>query len=253
MSEKVNKTKKICMSSKKLLEVLREKNPLNTDYWGVKNELTLGECILIFYDIEPIPSLSHKIDKYIFSTVFEYKRPQKIDSRELIEEIFSSENALVKEIFKTDLPKEMTELEFILRIDKEKLCNRFINRWAKTSKKHDELSCFLEKLEKHRDHNGNPIYHYFSDGIFTLVSECYEDQKKIFLPTSSKDNFGNLFLIWKIDTFDKFPITIEKENFDKFDFKWFEFREINLESDSKENNEVECEYESKKKRYPLIF
>ena len=61
MSEKSNKTKKISTNNKSLLEILREKNPLNTDYWDVKNELTLGECVLIFYDIEPIPFLSHKI------------------------------------------------------------------------------------------------------------------------------------------------------------------------------------------------
>ena len=137
----------------------------------------------------------------------------------------------------------MTELELILRIDEEKLCNRFINRWAKTSKKHDELSFFLNERE---DDNGNPIYHYFSDGIFTLVSERYGDQKKLFLPTSSKENFGNILLMWEIDTFDKFQITIEKENVDKFNFKWFEFREIDLDSDSKENNVVESKHESKK-------
>jgi len=230
-------------NNKNLLEVLREQSPLNTDYWNVKNELTLGECVLIFYDIEPIPSLSHKIDKYIFSTVFEYKRPQKIDSIALIEEMFSSENALVKEILKTDLPREMTELELILRIDEDKLCNRFINRWAKSSGKHNEISSFLEE---EKSYFGNTIYGYFSDGIFILKEEMYYEKKKLFLPTSSKENFGNILLIWGIDTFGKFPITIEKENFDKFEFKWFEFREVNLESDSKGLKDVESENESKK-------
>ena len=243
MREKSKKTKKISTNSKNLLEVLRENNPLNLDYWNVKNELTLGECILIFYDIEPIPSLSNTIDTNIYSMIFEHKQPQKISSKELIEKVLSSNYKLIKEVFKTDLPNEMTELEFILIIDEEKICSRFINRWAKSSAKHKEISSFLDE---HRDDDGNQIYYYFSKGLFALVSEWKKDLKNLFLPASTKDNFGNILLMWGVNSFEKFPITIEKENFDTFDFKWLEFRKIDLETNSKETNAVESEHENKK-------
>lgn len=240
MSEKPKKTKKISTKNKNLLEVLREQFPLNAKHWSRKIELTLGECILIFYDIEPIPPLSNNIQTHIFSAIFNDNLivAKKLKKKKLIEQTFSSANEITKENLRTYLEEELTVEDLIQEIDKAEICDKLIQRWCPSSPRNKEVLRLLTRKEFFHTRLCDVKIYKFSGTAFSRVMG---NKGELFFPCLLRPLFGELLKQSEIKVPSFFEASEESANAipDRYknsgDF-WTEYRRIEENYKSNETN-----------------
>lgn len=233
MSEKTKKVQKTSTSDKSLLEILRKTAPLNVRPLLTKIDYTLGECVLIFYEIEPIVSLANIIDIHIYNMIFNDNPPSKALTKKWIENIFPS-NEIIHQVLELVSPKKRTLQEFINKIDEKNICIKLIERWNKYNLMHYELSNLLvrKELSCHGEYEG--VYddgklvcdYVFSGVAFTKIGD---EERYLFFPTLIRKGFGYLLKLLRIDP----PLFFETQELGANifpNFFWSGFRKVKLDS-----------------------